>query len=59
MQKPNRMTLTFSVVLSFRNEKAIIPELVKRLCAVLDGECRNGNIENYELIFVNDDSTDG
>ena len=43
-----------SVVLSFRNEAANIPALVSRLDAVLAGERLP-----YELIFVNDASTDG
>jgi dolichol-phosphate mannosyltransferase len=43
-----------SVVLSFRNEEENIPSLVERLETVLGGE----PIE-YELLFVNDASTDG
>ena len=42
-----------SVVLSFRNEEETIPELISRLDNVLTSL----SIE-YELIFVNDDSTD-
>lgn len=42
-----------SVVLSFRNEEATIPALVGRLAAVLSAE----QVE-YELLFVNDDSSD-
>lgn len=42
-----------SVVLSFRNEEAVIPEVIRRLTVALN-ECE----EDYELIFVNDDSTD-
>ena len=42
-----------SVVLSFRNEAGNIPALVSRLDAVLTGER-----QPYELIFVNDASTD-
>jgi dolichol-phosphate mannosyltransferase len=42
-----------SVVLSFRNEAANIPTLVARLSAMLESED-----VNYELIFVNDASTD-
>ena len=45
-----------SVVLSFYNESAVIPELLRRLRAVFaqqgDGIC------GYELVFVNDASTD-
>jgi len=42
-----------SVVLSFRNEAEVIPELIRRLEAALDPLPID-----YELIFVNDDSTD-
>lgn len=50
--------LSLSVVLSFRNEADVLPELVKRLRNVLSTECSKGHIDNYELIFVNDLSTD-
>jgi dolichol-phosphate mannosyltransferase len=43
-----------SVVLSFRNEEEVIPELIARLQAALRGASLD-----YELIFVNDASTDG
>jgi dolichol-phosphate mannosyltransferase len=42
-----------SVVLSFRNEEEVIPELVERLQRAL----RGAGVE-YELVFVNDASTD-
>ncbi|MFI5023550.1 MAG: glycosyltransferase family 2 protein [Alphaproteobacteria bacterium] len=42
-----------SIVLSFRNEEKVIPELIRRLSAAL-AQCN----ADYELIFVNDDSTD-
>ncbi len=42
-----------SVVLSFRNEEEVIPELVRRLSEAL----RSAAVA-YELVFVNDDSTD-
>lgn len=48
-----------SVVLSFYNERAIIPELLMRLRAVLRAQRQDGLIRSYELIFVNDASTDG
>jgi glycosyltransferase involved in cell wall biosynthesis len=47
-----------SVVLSFRNEEACIPELITRLRAVFAAERKAGHIGSHELIFVNDDSTD-
>ena len=43
-----------SVVLSFRNEEDVLTELISRLEAVFKEES-----VYYELIFVNDDSTDG
>jgi len=49
---------SLSVVLSFRNEADVIPELVKRLRNVLINEREDGNLSTYELIFVNDVSTD-
>jgi glycosyltransferase involved in cell wall biosynthesis len=42
-----------SVVLSFRNEAENIPTLVSRLAAMFAGQ----DVE-YEIVFVNDDSTD-
>ena len=47
-----------SVVFSFRNEESVIPELIKRTRAVLDGERRKGVIQGWELVFVDDDSKD-
>ena len=44
---------TLSVVLSFRNEAEVIPELIDRLVKAIDGAGLD-----YELIFVNDASTD-
>lgn len=43
-----------SVVLSFRNEADVLPELIDRLTKSLEGAGLD-----YELIFVNDASTDG
>jgi polyisoprenyl-phosphate glycosyltransferase len=43
-----------SVVLSFRNEEEVLPELVARISASLGA----AGIP-YELVFVNDDSADG
>ena len=43
-----------SIVFSFRNEEKNIPELIKRLSNTL----KKLNDWRYELIFVNDDSTD-
>ncbi|MBI2978778.1 MAG: glycosyltransferase, partial [Rhodospirillales bacterium] len=43
-----------SVVLSIRNEAEVLPELIRRLDAVLSKDP-----DDHELVFVNDDSTDG
>ncbi len=48
-----------SVVLSFYNEETVIPELLARLRAVFAGLIANQVIGSYELIFVNDNSSDG
>lgn len=47
-----------SVVLSFYNEQEVLPELISRLRSVLGAQQRAGLIAGYELIFVNDASTD-
>jgi len=47
-----------SVVLSFFNEAAVLPELIDRLRATLRKEVSNGHASGYELVFVNDASTD-
>lgn len=47
-----------SVVLSFFNEAAVLPELIRRLRATFDGLLAAGHLGGYELIFVNDASTD-
>lgn len=52
------MKLKISVILSFYNERIILPELLKRLRSTFNSLIENGIIDNYELIFVNDASTD-
>lgn len=42
-----------SIILSFRNEADLIPEMIRRLQASLDSAS-----VNHEIIYVNDDSTD-
>lgn len=49
---------TLSVVLSFRNEEDVLSELIKRLRKTLITEKEKNTISGYELIFVNDVSTD-
>jgi len=55
---PDRETPKISVVLSFYNESAVIPELLKRLRAVFAGLIAEKAVSSYELVFVNDNSTD-
>ncbi len=52
-KKPAAKKALISVVLSFRNEAEVLPELIIRLEDVFTAERLD-----YELIFVNDDSTD-
>lgn len=47
-----------SVVLSFWNEEDVLPELIRRLRGAFAGLLASGEIGGYELIFVNDASTD-
>lgn len=47
-----------SVILSFFNEEEILPELIRRLRNVLRKEYDEERLSGYELIFVNDASTD-
>jgi glycosyltransferase involved in cell wall biosynthesis len=54
----SRQNPRVSVVLSFWNEEAIIPELIRRLRDVLIPLRKSGQIASHELIFVNDASTD-
>jgi len=49
---------TLSVVFSFYNETDVIPELVDRLRKVFGLLMGEGRLSSYELIFVNDASTD-
>ena len=46
--------MELSFIFSFRNEQESIPELVRRV----GGVCQELNIGSYELIFINDFSTD-
>ena len=53
-QKPIKL----SIVFSFRNEQEVLPELIRRSRLVLQTEQNKGTIASYELIFVNDASSD-
>jgi glycosyltransferase involved in cell wall biosynthesis len=55
---PERYSPKLSVILSFRNEEEVLPELIRRLRAVLMTEEAKGHLRRHELIFVNDMSTD-
>lgn len=43
-----------SMIFSFRNEEEALPELIERVESVLSGQSLD-----YELVFINDDSSDG
>jgi glycosyltransferase involved in cell wall biosynthesis len=47
-----------TVVLSFYNEEKVIPELLRRLSTTLSTLIEYKQIKSYELLFVNDASTD-
>jgi dolichol-phosphate mannosyltransferase len=49
---------SLSVVFSFWNEEAVLPELIRRTRAVLHLLRETGHISRAEMIFVNDASTD-
>lgn len=53
-----RESAKISVVLSFYNERSVLPELLQRMRAVFASLIANHIVESYELIFVNDNSTD-
>jgi dolichol-phosphate mannosyltransferase len=55
----SRQLCKVSVVLSFYNEETVIPELLSRMRAVFGALIESKRIRDYELVFVNDDSTDG
>jgi glycosyltransferase involved in cell wall biosynthesis len=53
-----RKAAKISVVLSFYNERSVLPELIQRMRAVFAPLIANNSVSSYELIFVNDNSTD-
>jgi polyisoprenyl-phosphate glycosyltransferase len=53
-----RESARISVVLSFYNEQAVLPELLQRLRTVFASLIANKTVGSYELVFVNDNSTD-
>lgn len=54
----NRNEPFISIVFSFYNEENVLPELIRRTRFTIQNEVLSGNIKGYELLFVNDDSTD-
>jgi dolichol-phosphate mannosyltransferase len=50
--------VAISVVLSFYNERAVLPELLQRMRTVFASLIAINAVSSYELIFVNDNSTD-
>lgn len=50
--------ISASVVLSFLNEEEVLPELIERLRKVFSILKKKKIVSNYELIFVNDNSSD-
>jgi len=58
MLQHNQQLPALSVVFSFRNEEDVLAELIERMRHVLGEACTQKKIKSYELIFVNDASTD-
>src|SRR3989344_9379090 len=56
MQQPS---MTLSIIFSFWNEEEVLPELITRVRKTLRGNETQNSTDTYELIFVNDASTDG
>ena len=50
--------ITLSMIFSFRNEEDVLDKLVTRVRNVLNSEKKKNVLKNYELIFINDQSTD-
>src|SRR5579885_96673 len=57
-ERTNRARPTVSVVLSFYNEAEVLRELIDRLRAVFRRQLEVDKVSGYELVFVNDASTD-
>jgi glycosyltransferase involved in cell wall biosynthesis len=58
MNLQDRTSIYLSIVFSFRNEGDVIPELIRRTRAVMKEATQKNLIKKYQLIFVNDASTD-
>ena len=59
MDLKERHPVELSIVFSFRNEEDVLEELVKRTRATMDAASEKGLIKSYQMIFVNDASSDG
>jgi len=58
MTNPRPQPIALSLIFSFRNEEETLSELIRRTRAVLHQEQSKGILSSYELIFVNDASSD-
>ena len=58
MKKSQRYPVTVSVVLSFYNEASVLNELLNRLRLTFERLKTEKIVSDYELIFINDASTD-
>jgi glycosyltransferase involved in cell wall biosynthesis len=47
-----------SVIFSFRNEEQNLPEAISRLGVILKQEIQDRHLGDYELVFIDDDSSD-
>lgn len=58
LEHESRATPSLSIVFSFRNEASVLHDLVRRVRTALDPEVAKGHLASYEMVFVNDASTD-
>jgi dolichol-phosphate mannosyltransferase len=58
MLAKKRPPVYLSIVFSFRNEEGVLSELVRRMRAVMKEAIQKGLVKDYQIVFVNDASTD-
>jgi len=58
MDQSVKSPVFLSIVFSFRNEERVIPELVRRVRAVMAEALQKNLITGHQMIFVNDASSD-
>ncbi len=58
MNLPPRPPVSLSIVFSFRNEAEVLPQLVQRTRAVMKEAAQKHLIKDYQMVFVNDASSD-